>query len=255
LLERRDDGRNRRRSVVDPSPEHAPVDAQLADPRQPLDGRDGVAVAGLDELDLHGVAAQLALQLVRAALGDEATAVDDHQAGREPVRLLEVVRREEDGHLLVAGEALDLPPQIGARLGVEASRRLVEEQHLRPVDEAEGDVEPALHAPGVGLGHPPAGVGQAEPFQQLLDALAPLGAEDPVDLGLHLEVLATRRVGIEPGPLPDSTDRAAHLLRVADDVEACYTSLAAVWARFEFGLDVIVRGLASLQAEAAPPAA
>jgi hypothetical protein len=34
-------------------------------------------------------------------------------------------------------------PQVRARLGVEAGRRLVEEQHPRGGDQAEGDVDPS----------------------------------------------------------------------------------------------------------------
>ena len=40
----------------------------------------------------------------------------------------------------------DLGPHLGAHLRVEPGRRLVEEQHLRAVDEAHRDVEPPLHA-------------------------------------------------------------------------------------------------------------
>ncbi len=71
-------------------------------------------------------------------------------AARQPVGLLEVVRGEQDREPLLAGEALDLGPHVGARLGVEAGRRLVEEQHLGTVHEPDGDVELALHAARVG---------------------------------------------------------------------------------------------------------
>ena len=150
-LERRDDGRDRGGAVVDAGPERAAVHVELRDAGQAAKRRGAVAVPGLDQLDLHGVAAQLALQLLGAALGDDAAAVDDHEPRGEPVGLLEVVRRQQDRHLLLAGQPLDLAPQLGARLGVEARRRLVEEEHRRSVDEAERDVEPALHAAGVRL--------------------------------------------------------------------------------------------------------
>ena len=73
---------------------------------------------------------------------------------------------------LVARQALDLVPELGARLGVQAGGRLVEEQHLGAVDEAHGQVETALHAARVGLGLAVGGVGEAEALERLGDAPA-----------------------------------------------------------------------------------
>ena len=75
------------------------------------------------------------------------------------------------------GEAPDLVPHLDARLGVEAGRRLVEEQHLRAVDEPERDVEPAAHAARVRLDDPVGGVGDPDEVEQVLDAVA--GARSP----------------------------------------------------------------------------
>ena len=86
---------------------------------------------GVAELDLDGVAAQLALELVRAALGHDPAAVDDGQPAGQPVRLLQVVGGEQDGQALGAGQVGDLGPHVGPDLGVEAGRGLVQEQHPR----------------------------------------------------------------------------------------------------------------------------
>ena len=51
---------------------------------------------------------------------------------------------------------------------------------------------------------------------------------DPVDLGLHLEVLAAARLRVEPRLLPDHADRPAHAVGVANDVETRYTCLAVI---------------------------
>ena len=59
-------------------------------------------------------------------------------------------------------------PHVDARLRVQARGRLVEEQHLRPVHEADGDVQLALHAAGVGPHRAVAGVLEAEALEQLL---------------------------------------------------------------------------------------
>jgi hypothetical protein len=127
--------------------------------------------------------------------------------------------------------------------GVQTGGRFVEEQHVRPVDEAEGDVEPSLHAAGIGLGQPPGRVGQAEPVEQLLDALPADCATDAVELGLHLQVLASGRLGVEAGLLPYNADRPSHPIGVADDVEARDACLATVCPR-ERGEDLDRRRLA-----------
>jgi hypothetical protein len=57
---------------------------------------------------------------------------------------------EQDRQSLLGGEVGDLLPHLGARLGIEAGGGLIEEQHLRALHEAHGDVELALHAAGVG---------------------------------------------------------------------------------------------------------
>jgi hypothetical protein len=69
----------------------------------------GAAVGlGVAQLDLDGVAAQLALELVRGALGHHPAAVDDGQAPGQPVGLLQVVGGEQDGQALGAGQMGDL---------------------------------------------------------------------------------------------------------------------------------------------------
>ena len=57
---------------------------------------------------------------------------------------------------------------------VQAGGRLVEEEHPGLADQAGGQVEPALHAAGVGLGRPVGGIEQAELLEQLGRAAAGL---------------------------------------------------------------------------------
>ena len=156
------------------------------------------------------VAAQLALQRVRRAAGDDPPAVDDRELGGQPVGLLEVVRGEQDRHALLAGEALDLRPHLGARLGVEAGGGLVEEQHLRAVDQAHRHVEPPLHAAGVGLDLPRGRVGEPEALQRLGHAAPQLGARDAVELALEHEVLAAGGLAVGAVLLADDPDRVPH---------------------------------------------
>ena len=65
----------------------------------------------------------------RSALGDDPAARDDRDAVGEVLRLVHVVRREQD-RLAERAEAVDERPRLAARGGVEARRRLVEEEQL-----------------------------------------------------------------------------------------------------------------------------
>ena len=67
-------------------------------------------------------------------------------------------------------QVADLVPHAGAGLRVEAGRRLVEEQDGRPVDDAEADVEPALHAARIRAGRPIGGRLEVEGGEHLAGA-------------------------------------------------------------------------------------
>ena len=63
--------------------------------------------------------------------------------------------------------SLDDPPEIGAAPGVEARRRLVEEEHRRLVDERAREVDAAPHPARVRANEAVAGVGQVEALEEL----------------------------------------------------------------------------------------
>ena len=141
--------RGRRRRARRPSSRRtarSPVGAS-GSPNRPRSSRDARALVLLargDRVDAR--APDLGLQRGRRALGDDPAVVDDPDAVGEHVRLLEVLRRQEDGDAVLAREPRDLVPERRAALRVEAGRRLVEEEDARPVDEREREVEPPLHA-------------------------------------------------------------------------------------------------------------
>ena len=105
----------------------------------------------------------VALELFGRALDDDLAAADDREPVGELVRLLEVVRREQDRQRLALGERAELVPHRGSRLGVEAGGRLVQEEDLRRVDEPERDVEPSLHPARVAVHDPVRGLGRSRP--------------------------------------------------------------------------------------------
>ena len=63
------------------------------------------------EVDLEALAADAVLELVGGAVGDHAAVVDDRDAVRQPVGLVEVLGGEEDGRA-VGDERLDRLPQV-----------------------------------------------------------------------------------------------------------------------------------------------
>src|SRR5206468_469857 len=87
----------------------------------------------------------------RGALRHDQPVIDDGDAVAERVGLLQIVGGEEDRHALVA-ELSHLIPDAGTGLRVEAGGRLVEEEELWAVDDAEADIETPAHAAGIGAG-------------------------------------------------------------------------------------------------------
>jgi hypothetical protein len=95
------------------------------DRRQRRDRRLGVGLGF--ERDVEALAADLVLQLVGAALGDDPAAVDDGDAVGEAVGLVEVLGGEQDGG--AGGDPpFDRLPEGDAAARVEPRGRLVEER-------------------------------------------------------------------------------------------------------------------------------
>ena len=154
------------------------------------------------------------------ALGDDPALVDDADAVGEDVGLLEVLRGQHHGDAVLARQARDLFPEVGAALGIEAGRGLVEEEDAGRVHERKREVEAALHAAGVAAHLAVRGVGQADALEQLGAAADALALGQAVQRGLEAQVLATRQQRVERGLLEGGADRLAHVRAVADDVVA-----------------------------------
>ena len=169
--------------------------------------------------DLDGRLADLRLQLRRRALRHDPAVVDDPDAVGEDVGLLEVLRREEDRDALLAREAPDLVPERRAALRVEPGRRLVEEEDRRVVDEREREVEPALHAAGVGAHLAVAGAREPDAVEELCDQALALVATDAVEGGLEAQVLDAGQERVERGLLQRGPDRGADLGALLGHVE------------------------------------
>src|SRR3954470_5301114 len=79
-------------------------------------------------------------QLARRSLGEDAAALDDRDAVGQRLRLVEVVRGQQDGLAEVA-QRTDRRPRVAARGGVEPGRRLVEKDQLGIADERQPEVQ------------------------------------------------------------------------------------------------------------------
>jgi hypothetical protein len=170
--------------------------------------------------------ADLGLQRRRRALGDDPACCDDAQPIGEPVGLLEVLCREEDGRPLVA-QAAHLVPQRQARGRIQAGGRLVEEQHLGLVDERHREVQAPAHAAGVRADAAAGGARQADALDQGGAAPAHGARRDAVQRRLQLDQLGAGHQRVERRLLQRDADPAAHLRRFGCDVVAGDAGVAA----------------------------
>ena len=184
--------------------------------RQAFDDAGGVGRMRRHDDDL--LAADSPLELGRHAPLDHLTVVDDRDLVGEAVGLLQVLRGEQRRHA-ARDQLVDQVPHRVAATRIETGRRLVEEQHRRPADEAHGDVEPAPHPARVRAGGAIGGAREVEALQQLAGTGAgvPPGlVEEAPDV---LEVLEAGQPLIDRGVLPGEADAGASTPRVGDDVD------------------------------------
>ena len=139
---------------------------------------------------------------------------------REAVRLIQVLRREQDRGP-VAAQLVDERPELLARTRVEPRRGLVEQDHRRAADQPCRQIEPAAHAAGVGRRAPrrPARPAPKRSSSSLARARAARRGQavQPPD---HLQVLAPGELLIHGGELAREADAAADRKRRRDDVVA-----------------------------------
>jgi hypothetical protein len=181
----------------------------------------------MGQRDLHPLAADPVLQLIRCALGDHLAAIDHGDPVGEPVGLVEVLRGEEHGGA-VGNESLDGRPQVQATARVETGGRLVQEQHRRSRHERGCQVETTPHAAGVALGHAIAGLREVEALEQLAGAAARRAPAQAVQAADHHEVLDTREVVVDRRVLPGQADLRPQPRGVLHHVEARHASAARV---------------------------
>ena len=158
------------------------------------------------ELEPDAAAGHEPLELGRRALGDDPAAVEQRDPAREPVGLLEVLRRQEDRDA-VGDEVADDVPHHPPAPGVEAGRGLVEEDDPRVADERHREVQAPAHAARVGH-RGLRGVGdEVEPLEQLGDLAAARLLAQVVEVGHQAQVLLARELAVDRRDLAGEADR------------------------------------------------
>ena len=222
-------GGDRRGSVIRPGAQPQASHVDLAHRRDLAQDRGELArVPGGSQADLDRVPAQPALELIRGAGRSLPSPVHNGQPAGQPVGFLQVVRGEQDGEALASGQPGDLRPHRGPGFRVQAGGGLVEEQHLRPVDQPHGHVEPAPHATGVGADHAGRGAAQFEPVQQLAGPAAEFPAAQPLDAPGQQQVLPSGGGRVGARALRDHADGPADLRRLAAHLKAGHGGRARV---------------------------
>ncbi len=146
---------------------------------------------------------------------DDAAVLDDGDSIAEALGLFHEVGGEEDGFAAVANAAYQIPNRP-ARLGVEASSELVEEDDFRVVDEGHGDEESLLlaagevHEPGVAL------VFEAE----LVEEMFGIGGLFAVERGPEVDCFPDLDALLELGLLELNADAILELVDLAVGIEA-----------------------------------
>jgi hypothetical protein len=163
-------------------------------------------------------------------VGDDAAVVEDGDLVGQGVRLVQVLRGQQDGGAL-RDQAAHGHPDLVPLGRVEPGGRLVQEDHRRPADQARSQVEAPPHAPGVRLGGPVGRLGEVEVGQQLGGPALRVGraqVEQPAD---QHQVLGSGQVVVDGGVLPGQPDQAAYPPGVGDHVEPTDPGNAAVRAQ------------------------
>ena len=170
------------------------------------------------------------LNIVRGAGGDHATVVDDGDVVGQPVGLVQVLGREQDGRS-GGGQVANDGPQFLAAARVQPGGGLVQEQHPGLADQADRQVQSAAHAPGVAGHRPVPGLGQAEPVQQRHGAVAGTGPGKPEQPADQDQVLRAGQFLVQRGVLAGQRDELTYLVCPGDHVVPVDPGGAAVRAQ------------------------
>ena len=143
---------------------------------------------GVGELEADVTAGDEALEFGRRPFGDEFALVEHRDPVGELVRLLQVLRGQEDRHAAGDEVADDLPHGVAAAR-VQAGGRFVEEDDARVTDQGHRQIETPPHPAGVGGERFLGRVDQIELFEQFGDTPATLAFAEMTQVRHEQQVL------------------------------------------------------------------
>src|ERR1700687_4381561 len=165
-------------------------------------------------------------QLLQAAHGDQQAAVDDGEPRAHPLRDLQDVGGEEDGLALLA-EVLQDVFHLAGTLWIEPHGGLVEEEHLRVMEQGSGQGQLLPHAAGVAGEEVVAALVQIEEFQQRLDPAIAKASLDVIEVAGKLQELSGAELVVEGRGIRHVPNAGLRPLRLRHDVDARYPGRAA----------------------------
>jgi hypothetical protein len=195
------------------------------------------------ELQADVTAEDAAFEFVGGLLGHQLPPIEHCEPAGELVRLIQVLRGEQDRDATGREVADNLPHRV-ATARIQSGGRLVEEDDARVADQGHRQVEPAPHAPRVGGGQLPGCVDQVEAVKQLGCALPAFGSAQVVQVGHQQQILLSSQQVVHRRELAGDADRSAHRVRLPDQVVAGNPRLATIGAD-ERGQDLNHRRLTS----------
>ena len=181
---------------------------------------------GACRLDLHHqhLAVQRTLQPLRRVERQQLALVQQRDA-IEALGFVHVGRADDHGDALRHHVVHD-QPQVAARDRVDAKGRLVEQQDLRLVDQRTRQAELLLHAARQLAGQPVLERRKIGKFKQALHARRTLGLRHLVQVGVEVQVLEHRHVGVQAEALRHVGDDVLHAFRVTRHADAAERRVA-----------------------------
>ena len=160
-------------------------------------------------------------------MGEHRAVIDDRHARAQLLELGKDVAADDD-RLAQRPELTKQLAQLHARPRIQSGRRLVEQEHLRIVDQRVGQTQALLHAPRQRLDVRVSLVCQVDQVEQVADHPPPAGGGNPIAAAEEVQVLPDLHVVVDAERIRHESRDAAHLVGVPRDRVAADLGLARV---------------------------
>src|SRR6185437_8819483 len=110
---------------------------------------------------------------------------------------------DEDGDAVLVAEDAKVVPEIDTCSGIEAGRRLVEQQDRGRMDETLGELDATLLAAGQSLSQIAGAVGESDAGEDFFRSCSEFGAAQSIEMALVHEIFSDGEFDVETGGLED----------------------------------------------------